>query len=245
MQGLEFEFEFPDGEGITGKARELQKSMKSDYVYFTTDSSLNNGIELHTQPATLEAVKRIDWDKMYEMEGACFRSDRNGIHVHTNREAYKPLHMGKIAKFHRKCTGLTMAVADRVKQSQFNNYARFYSSSLLRIEREAISQAKAGNGYFKARIGERTDAINCTKKSTIEFRWGGGCEVKADLFRKLEYIDAVFKYTANCSNLELNGRSFLKWVRGEKTYPNLNQWLEGEAGSKAVKFSGTKPEQFR
>ena len=245
LQGLEFEFEFPDGRRLSTEAGYLKNQMEDDYIYFTTDSSLQNGIELHTQPSTLEAIKRINWDSMYSTAGAVFRSSRNGVHVHTNRTAYKPLHMARIAKFHRQTTGLTMAVADRVEERQFSSYARFHDSSLRRIEREAINQAKRNKPYFSATCGDRTDAINCTKSQTIEFRWGGGCETKADLFRKLEYIDAVFKYTLNASNLKLKGRYFGRWVSKQKTYPHLNEWLQTKKGKQAIQFSGNKPEVFR
>ena len=252
LQGLEFEFEFDDNYHTRRDVAEhLKDRMKSDFVYFTTDSSLSYGVEMHTQPATLEAVKRIQWDEVFALEETLgdidvkLRTGRNGLHVHTNRTAYKPLHVARIAQFYKNCVNLTIAVADRVEERQFEQYARFTEYHLTRLKNLGIREAKKGEKYFKPRFGERTEALNCTKSKTLEYRWGGGCETKADLFTKLEYIDAVFKYTLTASNKALKGRDFKRWAEQQKTYPNLNNFLNSKAGLKAVRWSGIKPNHYK
>lgn len=82
----------------------VAKDLGIDYMILKSDSSIQNGFEIVTCPATI-GFHLTKWDKFFDpKEGSSkhltsWTSGRCGMHVHISRGAFTPMHMGKFFTF--------------------------------------------------------------------------------------------------------------------------------------------------
>ncbi len=75
-----------------------------DYMVLKSDSSIQNGFEIVTAPATIGFHLKA-WDRFFDTEKGSSKhltswtSGRCGMHVHIGRSAFTPMHLGKFFAF--------------------------------------------------------------------------------------------------------------------------------------------------
>lgn len=230
--GLEWEVKIKGGarthQGYYGSSASVTKFGKfikkvvaspvGDYVNFRSDANL---LEMVTIPATLNAHKEY-------MEAELFKSGINkfigkhgvrtsaGIHIHVDKKAFTDAnHVTRFAKFLRHnevdSKKFMRAIADRAP----NQYAANRSLP-IKINSQTYADHNHAGKY---------QAVNTTHWAgkTIEVRLFNSVQKKTKLYARLEFMDAIVRYT-KVENNPLTVKDFTRFIKlNEVRYPNLNK----------------------
>ena len=181
------------------------------------DSSLDEGIELITQPATLEAWRGVfgdsirDYMSNAQRVGADFGAGTCGAHVHVSRTAFADdNHLSRVAVFMTHNPEHVLLVSGRRYLDQWSK-ATPYAGALRRA--------------VKSRSGDRYRAVNLNNHATVEFRLFAGTNDYADIIGSIEYVTALIEYTRDLlvSDITIGALladSFMAWLDSEaENYP--------------------------
>lgn len=180
------------------------------FVYCKSDGSLGSeGVELVTQPATLEAHReRFPWDALQGLHQDGARSYRYascGMHIHVARSSFVDApHVWRFVTFQLRNKAFVSVIGQRAD----SQYAQWSTSGTLKIDGKSLPELVKG----KTKNGNRYVAINFQNDATIELRYMKGNILKDAILRKLEMVAAIHAYTANLdSRAVLQGA--LTWDR--------------------------------
>lgn len=181
--GVELEVEVVSEEKLEIVAEKVERSLDG-FAILKKDSSLKNGFEICSSPATLSYHKE-NWDNFFEISGlslVAFDSKRCGMHVHLSREPMSDLQVGKIMAFihNPKNRDFIKHIAQRDSNNQ-NNF----------VAPRSIREAKPEH-YRKF---DRHHAVNLLNHSTVEIRLFQGTTDRQDFFKNLEFCHALVKFT--------------------------------------------------
>ena len=182
------------------------------HAYFKHDGSLCYGIEIVTQPHTVEAFYELPWKEIlatcknrgyssHEV-GTC------GLHVHLSRTLFgeddeeQTDNIAKLMEFYNLYWDDIIKVSRRTPE-QANRWARKYSS----IRKDTLKKWAKSDGY-----GDRYMAVNTTNNATVEIRINRGT-LKLETF--LATID--FVVTTALNSIKIG------WADITDDY----QWLKG------------------
>ena len=88
-------------------------------------------------------------------------------------------------------------------------------------------------------------AINLSNRNTIELRFFGGSLQEKKYKAKIDYIQAVYEYTAQGSFTGQNAREFVNFVESKKNrFRYLITELKTDVFKRAVKFPKETPENL-
>jgi len=174
-----------------------------------SDSSLNNGVELITQPATLMAWRGGFGDLIREYManargvGADFSSSTCGAHVHVSRTAFvDDNHLARVAVFMTHNPEHVAKVSGREYLDQWAKATPY---------RGALRRAVKNNS------GDRYRAVNLNNSATVEFRLFAGSNDFADIIGAIEYVSALVEYTRELKVSDITigallADSFMAWL---------------------------------
>ena len=231
--GLEWEI---DGGGTThAKATAICSALANNrpYAYTMTDGSLENGIEIATMPATLDAhTNTFNWSLACDTATALgYRghdTNTSGIHIHINRNFFSD---DKKLQLYR---GSLMAL---VMERNWDDFARFSRRRYNRLDqwakkKDLLKKVKADTntneigGHFNDEYGkEKYVALNMGHSNTFEFR----------IFRsttKPETILATLQFVSNLAHwCKYNGlakaqTATIDDIINYKKYPELTAYWE-------------------
>lgn len=110
-----------------------------DYVILKSDSSIQDGFEIVTAPATLGYHLKA-WDRFFENSAKFLQSwasGRCGMHVHITRKAFTPMHLGKLNTFLNNVENREFITTIAGRSS---NYSKFLEDKPFNTKSKIISQ---------------------------------------------------------------------------------------------------------
>jgi hypothetical protein len=235
------ELEMTSGDNNTNEAAELVRSrLGSAYCIIKSDGSLpHNGFEVVTSPQGL--AKHIEVFKAWEIDPAyrAWNTGRCGMHVHIDSRAFTQLTVGKFlmfinssgnVDFIRKIAGRHPSVDDQAR-----SYCAAEHQSILANPKKAV-KGKSGERYRMVnmcnlgsrearRLGLSMDNSYNGKYNTVELRIFRASLKKERLLAQIEFTHASVMFCRVASWRDLNGTSFVKWLKTVAgQYPALTKW---------------------
>ena len=211
VYGLELELEAEDRAGAMQRIRD---AVGAGYCVFKRDGSLNDeeGFELVSAPGPL-AYHADRLRHFPRVSGMTSHTSGNcGIHVHVSRRALSPLQIGKILVFINAPHNVRFV--ELIAQRTSERWAK--------IQPKTWADVRDGYGLT------RYEAVNTTRRDTIEFRIFRGNTRRERILKCLEFVDAVVRWTApgESSAARLTHEEFTAYVakRG-KDWPHLVAYL--------------------
>lgn len=232
--GLELEFEFDPL--ITWRQKEyLLREITAPWWYAKYDSTVPDGLELVTHPATeswhLKNYNELAWRLDILKFMGCYVSHRCGIHVHMNKSAFTQNQFINFQKLIYEYPEFTLLLANRSK-GNLKEWASIYDETLL--DRKYKARTKKSPPDLKDRINRkwgsdyREDkfvAVNVLKKNTNEVRIFRSSLHTPNVFKCLEFCMAAYHYSGSCKIVTLEG--FVKWCKShDSQYPRLIGFLK-------------------
>jgi hypothetical protein len=235
------ELEMTSGESDTSSAAELVRTrLGDDYCIIKSDGSLPyNGFEVVTSPQGLSV--HIDKFKTWEIDSAyrAWNTGKCGMHVHIDSRAFTQLTLGKFlmfinssanVDFIRKIAGRHPSVDDQAR-----SYCAAEHQSILTNPKKAV-KGKSGERYRMVnmmnlgareaiRLGLSMDNSYNGKYNTVELRIFRASLKKERLLAQIEFTHASVMFCRVASWRDLNGTSFVKWLKTVAgQYPALVKW---------------------
>ena len=218
--GMEIETEFINND----KVEYFEQFNEADYrnqIYLKKDSSLDNGLEIITQPASYDFINSTKfklWKFIKEIQCCCnsFNKITCGMHIHIDKHAFNNrLHLLKFISFFQcNYNKIVKHISERKDKIKLKHYCS-------NIRKQNINQSLDGN--------YRTRFIACNVTySTIEVRIFQANLRKQRILKNIEFVQCLINYTASQPNLKLS-KSFAKFkkylVLNKLKYANLYNFL--------------------
>jgi hypothetical protein len=235
------ELEMTSGDHDSNEAAESVRSrLGSAYCIIKSDGSLpHNGFEVVTSPQGL--AKHIEVFKAWEIDPAyrAWNTGKCGMHVHIDSRAFTQLTVGKFlmfinssgnVDFIRKIAGRHPSVDDQAR-----SYCAAEHQSILANPKTAV-KGKSGERYRMVnmcnlgsreakRLGLSMDNSYNGKYNTVELRIFRASLKKERLLAQIEFTHASVMFCRVASWRDLNGTSFVKWLKTVAgQYPALTKW---------------------
>ena len=232
--GLEFEFENPNSDMRPA----IERIMSAQFGHLETDGSLDEGLELITRPADMDA-----WSGLFGHEfavaraaiieaGGTFRAPKTGQHIHVSRSAFKDLnHLSRLAIFmqHGSNSEYIYQLSGKTRDN-FNRYSHCnkYAPSHSRFGR-VRSEFRAA---VKHQRDDRSRAVNLTKQGTIEVRFFSGSNDELDVLGSIQMVASLVDYLRDMSSADaiaggLLCQSFNTWLMDQEDYPLAKRLVWG------------------
>jgi hypothetical protein len=248
------ELEMTSGEDSSHDAAQAVRSrLGSSYCIIKSDGSLPaNGFEVVTTPQGL--AKHIETFKAWDIDPAyrAWNTGKCGMHIHIDSRAFTQLTLGKFlmfinsngnVDFIRKIAGRHPSVDEQAR-----SYCAAEHQSILVNPKQAVKN-KSGERYRMVnmmnlgsrealRLGLSMDNSYNGKYNTVELRIFRASLKKERLLAQIEFTHAAVMFCRVASWRDLNGASFIKWLRtvvGQ--YPALTKWY----GVRAVHGASKQP----
>ena len=235
---LGVEFEMVTRDSVNEAVEDVRDQLGKDYCICKSDGSLpDGGLEIVTAPRSLdEHIKRFsEWN--ISSDYSAWKNGRCGMHVHIDSRAFTSLTLGKFimlinteanADFIRKIAG-----RHPLMDSQARTYCRTETQSELTNPSKAL-KGKSSDRYTMVNIAnlKRAEAkrlgvptYDSGRYNTVELRIYRASLKKERLLAQLEFTHAAVMFCRVASMRDLNGVSFLKWLKTtDNRYPHLADW---------------------
>jgi hypothetical protein len=235
------ELEMTSGDNDSNEAAELVRTrLGDDYCIIKSDGSLpHNGFEVVTSPQGLSV--HIEKFKAWQIDPAyrAWNTGKCGTHVHIDSRAFTQLTLGKFlmfinsngnVDFIRKIAGRHPSVDDQAR-----SYCAAEHQSILANPKKAV-KGKSGERYRMVnmcnlggreaqRLGLSMDNSYNGKYNTVELRIFRASLKKERLLAQIEFTHASVMFCRVASWRDLNGTSFVKWLKTVAgQYPALTKW---------------------
>ena len=235
------ELEMTSGDHDTNESAESVRSrLGNAYCIIKSDGSLpHNGFEVVTSPQGL--ALHIDKFKNWIIDPAyrAWNTGKCGMHVHIDSRAFTQLTLGKFlmfinssgnVDFIRKIAGRHPSVDDQAR-----SYCAAEHQSILTNPKKAV-KGKSGERYRMVnmcnlggreaqRLGLSMDNSYNGKYNTVELRIFRASLKKERLLAQIEFTHASVMFCRVASWRDLNGTSFVKWLKTVAgQYPALTKW---------------------
>jgi hypothetical protein len=236
LLGVEFEM-VTSGE-VNDAVEDVRDQLGADYCICKSDGSLpDGGLEIVTAPRGLD--EHIANFKGWNIHSgySAWKNGRCGMHVHIDSRAFTSLTLGKFimlmnaesnAEFIRKIAG-----RHPLMDSQARSYCRTETQSELTNPSKAL-KGKSNDRYTMVNIAnlKRAEAkrlgvpsYDSGRYNTIELRIFRASLKKERLLAQIEFTHAAVMFCRVASMRDLDGVSFLKWLKTTNNrYPHLADW---------------------
>jgi hypothetical protein len=177
------------------------------------DGSVSNGFEIVTIPATMAYHKEKLWTNFFggDLTTRLVGMPYCGNHIHVSKAAWTPLSVGKMMSFiHNPCNW------------DFLDYIanRGQGSYCTRNEELATPSSIFRDDHY------RSSAVNILPSATIEFRLFQSSIRPANLFKNLEFIDALRMFTFHHKISDMSHLKYVEFVQSQGyLWPYLNSYV--------------------
>lgn len=196
-------------------------------LYYMLDGSLNNGLEMITQPRPLSwhLKNRDKYTELFEaIKEAWFGADRyksTGFHVHVNRSFFEDNEekatvsiLYIVEKFKKE-----LAIFSRRNLDQLNHYASFYYDDAKTVyKNEKDTYNERGYHYYN-----RYKAINLNNNNTIEFRFFKSSLKPEIIFSYLQLVYNITFYAKYKTSEEIQDLKFEDLLTNKEMYALYNK----------------------
>ena len=235
------ELEMTSGDHDSNEAAESVRSrLGSAYCIIKSDGSLpHNGFEVVTSPQGL--AKHIEVFKAWEIDPAyrAWNTGKCGMHVHIDSRAFTQLTVGKFLMFINSSGNVDFIRKIAGRHPSVDEQARSYCAaehqSILTNPKTAV-KGKSGERYRMVnmmnlgsreakRLGLSMDNSYNGRYNTVELRIFRASLKKERLLAQIEFTHASVMFCRVASWRDLNGTSFVKWLKTVAgQYPALVKW---------------------
>ena len=193
-----------------------------EHFYVAHDGSLENGIEIVSQPFTWSYFKNnVDlWDDLLlfiRSKGWSADSPRVGFHVHMSKSAFTSVHLYKFMEFiyEPAHTDFIKKIAGR----NGNRYAQFNEHDYVKLPAVAKTKRNVSSG-------DHYHAVNLTSPHTVECRIFKGSLEPLIFYKNIEFLVALYKFTGQQSLKDISVEDFCDFIRlHRRKYPCLVEFL--------------------
>lgn len=214
--GIELEVE-----GGDGSHKDTVNEIKSPYLYFKHDGSINDGFEIVSHPMSWDFIKKNTFNNTLEIlrnrryqshnaESSC------GFHVHVNKDSLSRCDIFKILKFFKDNKPFIVAISQR-NEDKLNEWARIDDTN------ETITykaKNKSGRGY------SRYTAVNITSQ-TVEFRVFRGNLRHDRIMKNLEFVKAICEFVSCYGLMDMTKENFMRYINSKnKIFTNLISFIK-------------------
>jgi len=216
--------------GSIDKAAEDLFNLSDDEQLFhlEEDGSLNDGIEIITQPCTLDYhCKQFPWraisDAVTSNGGRSNDTSTCGLHIHINNAFFGndiDLNSLKLVYLFEKFWSQMVTFSRRTGDSWLRYADRYNDNSILSGDiPDKVRDCKYKGRYF---------AVNLRNKNTIEFRIFKGTLKVETILATLEFCDFMTRFVKKHTTGYLQSLTWDKFVKAvsKKQYPNLVSYME-------------------
>lgn len=192
-------------------AQELLNSDANDFFYTMSDSTINHGFEVATNPFTWEwAMNNKDWwEPLFNLRRWCTAYDEPqcGMHVHLQRQGFKSkTHLLKFSRMFFEYPPFIQRISRRSEAKLTANGTTEWKGDMSLVYRAE------GN------VGGARGALAFNEHDTVECRIFQSTLNPRGYWANLEFLKALFDYTAEASMLDVSPEKFIGWVRSEGEY---------------------------
>lgn len=172
-----------------------------DYAILKSDSSLDNGFEIVTAPATI-GYHLKSWDKFFDKENGSARflssyaNGRCGMHVHIDRKCMTPMHLAKLTAFLNNIENREFLTTIAGRAS--DRFAKFTEEKTFSIKAKFISSISALNKELINAKPERKKEIQ-DQMAKLRSSAARGANDIHDMLNNITYNSRDYKNS--CVNL--------------------------------------------
>lgn len=227
---LGIELEMENGDDIEATAEALYPLSQDERIFtMEEDSSLYDGLEVISEPATLDYHKTtFGWQKILhtasDTRAISHESERCGLHIHFNvnffdhTEEAIDLNSAKLLYFFERFWEPLIKFSRRTG-TDWQAYAQRYGTITKQTPKEVCDYAKEYCG--------RHYVVNLTNTKTIEIRIFRGTLNEETFFACLEFVDFLARYVKKHTIAYIQQTSWKTVVKAikDKEYPNLRKYL--------------------
>ena len=215
--GIELEFELNGMSQLDGVAI-IRNRWTESFCDIKRDGSLDDGLEIATQPMTLEYFRQLDLTVLEELRQAGARAwdtTTCGVHIHLSRNSFKS--KGHIWRFSKFIFGNRQEMR-RVVGRDSSHYLQWNSSDFAAIGSVLKGARYQGTGHYCA--------VNLDNNATIEVRVFRSTLRAATLTRYIEFLHAAIEYTRDMSIEQvslgaLDYHAFTAWLADRTEFDTL------------------------
>ena len=215
--GIELEFELgqmsrADGVGI------VRNSWLESFCDIKRDGSLHDGLEIATQPMTLEYFRQLNLDVLEQLRANGARAwdtTTCGVHIHLSRGNFSSdAHMWRFSKFiYGNRTQMRRIVGRDESQ-----YVAWRESDFARVSDVLKGVRYAATGHYSA--------VNLDNVATVEVRVFRSTLREQTLRRYVDFVHALVDYTREISVKQvalgaLDFHAFTAWLSSTDQYAAL------------------------
>lgn len=212
------ELEVDDGDSPNDLASNL-RDILTNHAYFMHDGSLDNGVEIITQPHTPDEFYKLPWDKVLNTcKDRGFRSHDAktcGLHMHVSRSLFKDGDaIYRIIYFYEHYIDDILKMSRRT-HSQMEQWANTYSWGNKTFA-ELLSESNILSNYNYGDHSDRYHAVNLTNSNTIEFRLMRGTLNYKTFMATIDFLWTTANNAATMTNDDVtNVAKYLKGIKKE------------------------------
>jgi hypothetical protein len=189
-------------------------------VYCKEDGSLDNGFEIVSHPMSFQYIKKNEktftdaLNKIVEEGYVSHVANTCGMHVHISKNAFSTWHLFRFLKFFVENKDFIFKISQR-KIDQFNEWCAIQDEETESI----LYKAKKKEGNDSRRV-----AVNLHNSQSVEIRIFRGNLNPQRFMKNLEFVDALFCYSRDCSEVTLKG--FAEYIKENGQYNNLKSFIK-------------------
>lgn len=184
-----------------------------DHAYYMHDGSIGNGVEIITQPHTMDEFLKLPWqDILKQIRDHGYRSHDAkccGLHMHISRAAMTKEGIARITYFYEHYIQDILRISRRTNE-QMSSWASTYGWGDLTF----AELAKRVDSRDRGEHSDRYHAVNLTNVTTVEFRLMRGT-LNYDSF--MATIDFLWTTAMNANTMSdddiTNPVNFLKGLK--------------------------------
>lgn len=197
-----------------------------EMVYIKHDGSLNDGMEIVTNPMTLEYhLKEMPWKELLakakELGYLSHKAGTCGLHIHVNRTAFGETEaeqdecIARVLYFFEKHWEELLKFSRRTR-SQLEQWAARYG--LKEHPKDILDHAKGNYARYTC--------VNLTNQHTVEFRMFRGTLKANTVIATLQLLDRICDVAIYFTDEELKAMSWTTFAAGCSHLPELVQYLK-------------------
>jgi len=252
--GVELETE--DYDDLETAAEALAVLSEEEHLFWQEeDSSLENGVEIITQPCSLDFHRDFfPWKEIKEIVrqygGSSERTAHSALHIHFSRSFYEGKHLELyelrliylFEKFYNQ-----LAILGRMSRYLLERSAVSYKKKLPHLGSNLFDKSAQRKINELSYYSSRYMAVNLrSSQPTIEIRLFRGTLSRNVILASIELVDFLARYAKNTTTTKLQGMTWTQLVQKmmKSRYKYLPQYLEekkaGELTNLTPIFEGDK-----
>lgn len=210
--GIELEY------GLQAKDKMVNLLRSSnDTLFLKSDSTISGGnhqAEMVSHPCSFDYLKSEDsWVNSIDTLDAVDKPENNGCHIHISRTAFSDdKHYAKFKYLVHSNLPLLEAIGGR----KLTNYCKPFAP-----------KNKVHSTKKNSRSGDKSVVCNECNRDTIELRFMASSNEVDQVFRYIEYLDSMIKYTAYHTK-KATYKGYAKYVNKYKSkYESILNFING------------------